>query len=61
MRFDGLNFIRKDGKVLGVHARQSKAGRWRFYDGSGKVIASGISPKQFVKEFWFAELIEEES
>ena len=42
-------------RPLSVHAKQNRAGRWQFRmnDAKGKLIASGVTPAQFAKQFWF--------
>ena len=42
-------------RPLSVHAKQTRAGRWQYRmdDAKGRLIASGISPATFVKQFWF--------
>ena len=58
---DGQFYNVTKQRYTGVTAKKTR-GRWQYRDTeTGKLYASGISPKQFVKEFWFAELIEEES
>lgn len=44
-------------RALSVYAKQNRAGRWQFRmgDAKGKIIASGITPAQFVKQFWFRD------
>ena len=40
------------GKTLGVVAKKSR-GRWQFRDAeTGKLYASGMTPEQFVAQFW---------
>lgn len=61
--FDGKRFtLIKTGRVLGVIASQNR-GRWRYRfetDGAaGKIIASGMPPSVFVKEYWFGTLLPE--
>ena len=50
---DGFFVITETGKVVSVHASQ-KRGRWQYRDGgkTGVLIASGVSPAQFVRRFW---------
>ena len=40
---------------LSVHAKQTRAGRWQYRigDAKGPLVASGITPATFVKQFWF--------
>ena len=44
-------------RALSVYANQNRAGRWQFRmgDAKGKVIASGITPAEFAKSFWFRD------
>ena len=44
-------------RALSVHAKQTRAGRWQFRtgDAKGKLIASGVTPAQFAKQFWFRD------
>lgn len=62
MKFINGKFISTTGKTLSVIAKQTKAGRWQYRHVSDKkLIASGMTPRQFAKEFWFTELIEDSS
>ena len=55
--FDGSHFyLARTGKQLSITAKQSRNGRWKFVDPDGKTIASGVTPEQFVKTFWFGTL-----
>ena len=48
-------------RYTGITAKKTR-GRWQYRDAeTGKLYASGITPAQFAKEFWFTELIEDES
>lgn len=58
--FDGERFTSvKSGKVSDIHASQ-KRGRWYFRigDAKGTLVASGVTPAQFVQRFWFGKLEE---
>lgn len=57
MTFDGTHF-HNNGKQLGIVAKQTRAGRWQYRDTTGKLVASGVDPRTFAKQFWFAELKE---
>lgn len=59
MTFDGTHFHKADGTQLGITAKQTRAGRWQYRDTAGKLVASGIVPRTFAKQFWFAELKED--
>ena len=48
-------FVTLEGKALGVFAAQTKSGRWQYRSESGKIIASGMTPAQFVKAFWYRD------
>lgn len=48
-------------RYTGVTAKKAR-GRWQYRDvETNKLYASGMTPAQFAKEFWFTELIEDES
>jgi hypothetical protein len=48
-------FVTLDGKKLGVIAIK-KRGRWLYKSATtGTVYASGVTPKEFVKRFWFRD------
>ena len=57
---DGQFYNVTKQRYTGVTAKKTR-GRWQYRTETGALLASGITPAQFVKEFWFAELIEEES
>lgn len=42
---------------LSVHAKQNRAGRWQFRigDSKGKMIASGMTPAEFARTFWYRD------
>ena len=42
--------------VTGIHASKKK-NRWQYRMGgkSGKLVASGMEPAEFVKQFWFRD------
>ena len=46
---------------MGVHAKQSRAGRWQFRmsDAKGKMVASGMAPAEFARTFWLRDDFEE--
>lgn len=48
-------------KPMGIHAKQNRAGRWQFRmgDAKGKLIASGITPAEFARTFWYRDDFEE--
>lgn len=52
-------FITLDGVAMGVYATRSKGGRWRYSDSSGHLYGSGMTPRQFVKKFWFRDYTED--
>ena len=58
--FDGTHFSNSKGLITSIHAKQTKAGRWQYRmdDAKGKLIASGVSPAEFVKQFWYGTLEE---
>jgi len=59
--FDGERFtVIRTGKVSAIHASQ-KRGRWYFRDGDAKgtLYASGVTPAEFVKRFWYGTLAED--
>ena len=44
------------GRGTGVYASQTRAGRWQYRSGKGgRIIASGMPPAQFVREFWMRD------
>ena len=53
---DGFFVITETDKVTSVHASQ-KRGRWQYRHGgkTGKLIASGESPAEFIRRFWFRD------
>ncbi len=50
-------------RALSVHAKQNRAGRWQFRmgDAKGKMLASGITPAEFAKSFWYRDDFAEEA
>lgn len=47
-------------KVIDVHAKQTRAGRWQYRAGrGGKVIASGMAPAEFARSFWYRDDFQE--
>lgn len=62
MKFDSAKgrFIRADGTEITSIAVTKNRGRWQYRADTpkGRVIASGMSPEVFAKEFWFAKEIE---
>lgn len=42
------------GKSTGVFAKKNR-GRWQYRLESGKILASGMQPAEFVKQFWFQD------
>ena len=53
MKLDRNNqFVTLDGKALGVYAYRAKNGRYQYKMQSGTILASGMSPAAFVKQFW---------
>ena len=50
---DGFFVITETGDVIPVHASQRR-GRWQYrQDGkTGRLIASGASPAEFIRRFW---------
>ena len=56
--FDGERFTNiGTGRISEIHASQ-KRGRWyfRYGDQNGKLLASGVTPAEFVQDFWFGTL-----
>lgn len=56
--FDGERFTTiKTGRISEIHASQ-KRGRWyfRYGDQNDNLLASGVTPVEFVQSFWFGEL-----
>ena len=46
----------RTGKTLGIVAKKSR-GRWQYRDSdTGKLYASGMTPGQFVSQFWCGTL-----
>lgn len=60
IRNDEFYNLDKD-KPMGVHAKQNRAGRWQFRigDSKGKMIASGMTPAEFARSFWFRDDFQE--
>lgn len=46
-------FVTEGGKELNVYAKKAR-GRWQYRMGShtGPILASGMDPAAFVREFW---------
>ena len=57
MRLDANGQFVSGDKPLSVFAKQNRAGRWQFRMEShkGKLIASGMTPAQFAKSFWYRD------
>lgn len=60
---DNYFYDTNKNRALSVYAKQTRAGRWQFRmeDAKGKILASGITPAQFVKQFWFRDDFTEEA
>lgn len=56
IRNDEFYNLDKD-KPMDIHAKQNRAGRWQFRvgDSKGKMIASGITPVEFARTFWYRD------
>jgi len=56
IRNDEFYNLDKD-KPMGVHVKKNRAGRWQFRmnDAKGKMIASGITPEEFARTFWYRD------
>ena len=55
--FDGKQFtLSRTGKVLSITAKQTRSGRWQYRTPDGKLIASGMNPETFVREYWHGTL-----
>lgn len=48
----------KDERELSVTARTVR-GRWQYRAPNGQLLASGVTPAQFVAQFWFGRLEED--
>lgn len=59
MRFDANKgrFYNAKGKELAVVVTM-KNGRYYYRTEGGRILASGMTPAKFAREFWFAELDE---
>lgn len=55
--FNGQHFtLTRTGKVLSITAKQTRNGRWQYRNPDNKVIASGMNPETFVREYWYGTL-----
>lgn len=53
-----LQFANSRGPITRVTVSRTKTGRWQYrVTESGKLLASGMSPEQFAREFWFADKV----
>lgn len=59
MTFDEITgrFTTAAGVELKVQAGLRQGGRWHYRSTTtGALLASGLTPAQFARQFWFAEL-----
>jgi len=56
--FDGERFsVISNSRELDVVVSR-KRGRWQYRTSTGVLLASGLTPAQFVQQFWFGTLEE---
>lgn len=54
---EGQFFNTERGREMGIFAKRTRGGRWQYRMDShtGKVLASGMAPAAFVKDFWMRD------